>query len=67
MITIKVINLKVWFKLFNLNINLWKGVCCMSFIASLLSSLGGMFAGVASTACGLWWFDEPECPKSLIK
>ena len=39
----------------------------MSFIASLLSSLGGMFAGVASTACGLWWFDEPECPKSLIK
>ena len=39
----------------------------MSFIASLLSSLGGMFAGAASSACASWWFDEPECPKSLIK
>ena len=39
----------------------------MSFIASLLSSLGGMFASVGSVACDLWWLDEPECPKSLIK
>ena len=39
----------------------------MSFIASLLSSLGGMFAGSASNACLSWWLDEPECPKSLIK
>lgn len=39
----------------------------MSFIASLLSSLGGMFANASSVACGFWWFDEPECPKSLIK
>lgn len=39
----------------------------MSFIASLLSSLGGMFANVSSTACAGWWIDEPECPKSLIK
>ncbi len=67
MITIKVINLKIWFKLFNLNIDLWKGVCFMSFIASLLSSLGGMFANASSVACDIWWLDEPECPKSLIK
>lgn len=39
----------------------------MSFIASLLSSLGGMFANAGSTACLFMWFDEPECPKSLIK
>ena len=67
MITTKVINHNVWFKFINLNINLWKGVCFMSFIASLLSSLGGMFANASSTACYLWWLDEPECPKSLIK
>ena len=39
----------------------------MNFIASLLSSIGGMFANVNSVACGLMWFDEPECPKSLVK
>ena len=39
----------------------------MSFIASLLSSIGGMFANASSVACGFAWFDEPECPKSLIK
>ena len=39
----------------------------MIFIASLLSSLGSMFAGASSAACAGWWYDEPECPKSLIK
>ncbi len=39
----------------------------MSIIASLLSSIGGLFANVSSVACGFVWFDEPECPKSLIK
>ena len=39
----------------------------MNFIASLLSSLGSMFAGAGSVACPLWWLDEPDCPKSLIK
>ena len=39
----------------------------MNFVASLLSSLGSLFAGAASSACVFWWFDEPECPKSLIK
>ena len=39
----------------------------MSFVASLLSSLGSMFANAGSVASPSWWFDEPECPKSLIK
>ena len=39
----------------------------MSFIASLLSSIGGMFANVGSVACPYWWLDEHKCPKSLIK
>lgn len=39
----------------------------MSFIASVLSSLGGLFANASSSACVVWWIDEPECPKSLIK
>ncbi len=39
----------------------------MSFIASILSSLGGMFANASSVACPYFWWDEPECPKSLIK
>ena len=39
----------------------------MSFIASLLSSIGLMFANTSSAACPFAWFDEPECPKSLIK
>ncbi len=39
----------------------------MSIIATLLSSIGGLFANTSSTACVAWWLDEPECPKSLIK
>ena len=39
----------------------------MNFIASLLSSIGGMFANAGSNACLFMWFDEPECPKNLIK
>ena len=39
----------------------------MNFIASILEGLGSMFANASSTACALAWFDEPKCPKSLIK
>lgn len=39
----------------------------MNLIASLLSAVGGIFAGASSTACLGWWYDEPKCPKSLIK
>ncbi len=39
----------------------------MSFVVSALTSLAGLFANVGSVACNAWWWDEPECPKSLIK
>lgn len=39
----------------------------MGFIASLLSNAGSFFAGLGSQACAWFWWDEPECPKSLIK
>lgn len=39
----------------------------MSFIASALASVGSFFAGLGSVACPVWWIEEPECPKSLIK
>ncbi|MBR2587977.1 MAG: cyclic lactone autoinducer peptide [Bacilli bacterium] len=39
----------------------------MSFIVSLLEGLGSMFANAGSTTCLAWWWDEPKCPKSLIK
>ena len=39
----------------------------MTFIASLLANLGGLFANVGSQACVMWWMDEEETPKSLIK
>jgi len=39
----------------------------MNFVASLLAGLGNMFAGASSQACIGWFWDEPECPKSLIK
>lgn len=29
--------------------------------------IGNLFAGVGSQACVAWMWDEPECPKSLIK
>ncbi len=39
----------------------------MSFVVSALTSLADFFANAGTTACWLTWFDEPECPKSLIK
>ena len=37
------------------------------FFASLLSKLGFGAATTGSQACFCFLFDEPECPKSLIK
>lgn len=34
---------------------------------SILEGLGKLFANAGSTACVLFWIDEPKCPKSLIK
>lgn len=39
----------------------------MSFIADALAGVGSFFAGFGSQACLHLWFDEPKCPKSLIK
>ncbi|MBQ9011041.1 MAG: cyclic lactone autoinducer peptide [Bacilli bacterium] len=39
----------------------------MEFLANALASIGSFFAGIGSQACILVWWDEPECPKSLIK
>ena len=39
----------------------------MGIIASFLAGVGSFFAGLGSQACASWWWDEPKCPKSLIK
>ena len=39
----------------------------MTFIASLLAAVGSIAASMGSQACYLFFFDETECPKSLIK
>ena len=35
--------------------------------ANLLAGIGSFIAGLGSQACMGFWFDEPKCPKSLIK
>ena len=37
------------------------------FFANLLAMLGLGAAATGSQACGILWFDESECPESLIK
>lgn len=39
----------------------------MMFVVNALASVGSFFAGLGSQTCQLFWLDEPECPKSLIK
>lgn len=38
-----------------------------AIFASALSKLGGWAASFGSQACIGWYWDEPKCPKSLIK
>lgn len=38
-----------------------------SLLASILKFIGGVGATAGSAACSWAFFDEPECPKSLIK
>lgn len=38
-----------------------------NLFASIFASLGFGAAGMGSQACMVMVFDEPECPKSLIK
>lgn len=37
------------------------------FFANLLAALGFGAANTGSQACFAWVWDEPKCPKSLIK
>lgn len=39
----------------------------MEFIASLLADLGSKVAETSESGCFAAFFDEPECPESLIK
>ena len=34
---------------------------------NILAGLASLFANPSGSACDYWWFDEVECPKSLIK
>ncbi len=36
-------------------------------LGKVLSVLGSTFASTGSQACVLFWFDEPEMPKSMLK
>lgn len=35
--------------------------------AAILGLIGGIGATVGSTACIMIFFDEPECPKSMLE
>ena len=37
------------------------------FLANLIASIGSLLANSSSTACYVLIWDEPECPKELIK
>lgn len=39
----------------------------MEFLANILSLVGVGVASTSSNACFAAFFDEPECPESLIK
>ena len=39
----------------------------LNIFASVLEGLGNLAASVGTNACVAWFYDEPECPKSLIK
>lgn len=38
-----------------------------SLISSILATLGLKVSTISTAACPMFWLDEPECPKSLIK
>lgn len=39
----------------------------MSILAGLVKFVAGICASAGSAACLVVFFDEPECPKNLIK
>ncbi len=38
-----------------------------SLFAKLCEFLGGVGSSLGSTACTIWFYDEPEMPRSLIE
>ena len=36
-------------------------------LSSILAGLAGLFANASTIASTWFWWDEPKCPKSLIK
>lgn len=39
----------------------------LKLFSNILAALGLGAANVGSQACAIWFADEPECPKSLVK
>ena len=39
----------------------------MLFLANLMAGLGTLLSTVTSTSCLIAYYDEPECPKELLK
>ena len=39
----------------------------LSLFSNILAGLGNLAASVGTNACFAFFYDEPECPKSLIK
>lgn len=39
----------------------------MGFLSNVFASIADAFSGVEPKATLIWWFDDIECPKELIK
>ncbi|MBP3765689.1 MAG: cyclic lactone autoinducer peptide [Bacilli bacterium] len=39
----------------------------LSLFANAIAGLGRLFAVIGTNACAMLFYDEPECPKSLLK
>jgi len=38
-----------------------------AMFTSFLANLGTLAADLGTVVSPVWWYDEPECPESLIK
>lgn len=39
----------------------------LSIFGSVIGKVASLFASASSTACVIWFFDEPEAPASIIE
>ncbi len=37
------------------------------FFSNIFTAIANLGAGAGTTGCYVWWYDEPEMPKSLIE